>query len=348
MSVWGSPVTEQMLPQWPTDLMTSSTTMGICPLHYQVLRNGNKYALLQTLTRTVGPLTKVLWLQMKIKKWKTAGLLTKVLWHQLRSKRPNSAIWWNKPVILLTNNLQFVTGFLVDIFEAICDQQEHGKQEAKFFFFWCSAHCSMMRFFSHKLPDSSPRVVRLVLAVCNRLTWFQDKKCHSADSLVFLLELSHFLSHTHIIHACTHAPPSLTPNNSHTHTTPSQCNSQSVLFSCSLPPAWSDLISPAGVSFGPARAFYGPVAWQQDGFKMAAAASRFNPLPLTFTKILHHSPHLSIFGMLSPVYSHARPSPGTSWSSLTAVNYVLLGCKHWWRHNQFLPSFSLQGNYQTS
>ena len=130
--------------------------------------------------------------------------------------------------------------------------------------------------------------------------------------------------------------------------TPSQCNSQSVLFSCSLPPAWFDLISPAGVSFRPARDFQGPVAWLQDGFKMATAASRFNPLPLTFTKNLHHSSHLSIFGMLSPVYSHARLSPGISWSSLTAVIYVLLGCKRWWCHNQFLPSFSLEGNYQTS
>ena len=37
--------------------------------------------------------------------------------------------------------------------------------------------------------------------------------------------------------------------------TPSQCNSQSVLFSCSLPPARSDLISPAGVSSRPAWAF---------------------------------------------------------------------------------------------
>ena len=33
----------------------------------------------------------------------------------------------------------------------------------------------------------------------------------------------------------------------------------------------------------------------------------------------------------------------TSWSSLTAVIYVLLGCKHWWCHDQFLPSFSLEG-----
>ena len=90
------------------------------------------------------------------------------------------------------------------------------------------------------------------------------------------------------------------------------------------------------------------LAWLQEGFKMAAEASKFNPLPLTFTKILHHSSSLSIFGMLSPVYSHARLSPGTSWSSLTAVIYVLLGCKHWWCHNQFLPSFSLEGNYQTS
>ena len=67
---------------------------------------------------------------------------------------------------------------------------------------------------------------------------------------------------------------------------------------------------------------------------MAAAASRFSPLPFTFTKILHHSSQLSIFGMLSPVYSHARLSPGISSSSLTAVIYVLLGCKHWWCHNQ--------------
>ena len=106
----------------------------------------------------------------------------------------------------------------------------------------------------------------------------------------------------------------------------------------------------SGVSFRPAPlpGYKTAVAWLQDGFKMAAAASRFNPLPLTFTKILHHSSHLSIFGMLSPVYSHARLSPGTSWSSLTAVIYVLLGCKHWWCHNQFFPPFSLEGNYQTS
>ena len=123
---------------------------------------------------------------------------------------------------------------------------------------------------------------------------------------------------------------------------------QSTVFSCSLPSVWSDLISPAGVSFRPAPAFYEPVTWLQDSFKMVAAASKFNPLPLTFTKILHHSSHLSIFGMLSPAYSHARLSPGTSWSRLTAVIYVLLGCKHWWCHNQFLPSFSLEGNYQTS
>ena len=49
---------------------------------------------------------------------------------------------------------------------------------------------------------------------------------------------------------------------------------------------------------------------------------------LLLSQRLHHSSHLSIFGMLSPVYSHARLSPGTSWSSLTAVIYVLLGCKH--------------------
>ena len=67
------------------------------------------------------------------------------------------------------------------------------------------------------------------------------------------------------------------------------------------------------------------------------------PPPLTFIKISHHSSHLSIFGMLPPVYSHARLPPGTSWSSLTAVIYVLLGCKHWWCHNQFFPSFSLEG-----
>ena len=52
------------------------------------------------------------------------------------------------------------------------------------------------------------------------------------------------------------------------------------------------------------------------------------PPPLTFIKISHHSSHLSIFGMLPPVYSHARLPPGTSWSSLIAVIYVLLGCKH--------------------
>ena len=45
------------------------------------------------------------------------------------------------------------------------------------------------------------------------------------------------------------------PGNRNCVYTPSQCNSQSVLFSCSLPPAWFDLISPAGVSFRPARAF---------------------------------------------------------------------------------------------
>ena len=43
-------------------------------------------------------------------------------------------------------------------------------------------------------------------------------------------------------------------------TDPSRANevrsgSQSVLFSCSLPPSCSDLISPAGVSFRPAKAF---------------------------------------------------------------------------------------------
>ena len=33
------------------------------------------------------------------------------------------------------------------------------------------------------------------------------------------------------------------------------------------------------------------------------------PPPLTFTKISHHSSHLSIFGMLSPVYCHAGLPP---------------------------------------
>ena len=63
--------------------------------------------------------------------------------------------------------------------------------------------------------------------------------------------------------------------------TPSQCNAQSVLYNYSLPRARSDLLSHARVSFRPARDFYGPVAWLQDGFKMAAAASRLNP-PLNF------------------------------------------------------------------
>ena len=59
----------------------------------------------------------------------------------------------------------------------------------------------------------------------------------------------------------------------HTHThTPSQCNSQSVLFSCSLPPVWSDLISPAGVSFRPARLSRGPLP----GYKRVSKW----PLPL--------------------------------------------------------------------
>ena len=100
----------------------------------------------------------------------------------------------------------------------------------------------------------------------------------------------------------------------------------SLVAPCRLP----DLTSLAllGSASGQPGLSTGPVAWLQDGFKMAAAASRFNPLPLTFTKISHHSSHLSIFGMLSPVYSHARLPPGTSWSSLTAVIYVLLGCKH--------------------
>ena len=113
----------------------------------------------------------------------------------------------------------------------------------------------------------------------------------------------------------------------------------SLVAPCPLP----DLTSLAllGSLSGQRRLSRGPVAWLQDGFKMAAAASRFNPLSLTFTKILHHSSHLSIFGMLSSIYSHARLSPGTSWSSLTAVIYVLLGCKHWWCHNQFLPPFHL-------
>ena len=67
------------------------------------------------------------------------------------------------------------------------------------------------------------------------------------------------------------------------------------------------------------------------------------PPLLTFPKISHHSSHLSIFGMLSPVYSRATLPTGTSWSSVTAVIYVLLGCKHWWCHNQFLHSFSFEG-----
>ena len=74
-------------------------------------------------------------------------------------------------------------------------------------------------------------------------------------------------------------------------------------------------------------------------------STHFPLLSQRFCTTLHTS---AFFGMLSAVYSHSRLSPGISSSSLTAVIYVLLGCKHWWCHNQFLPSFSLEGNYQTS
>ena len=51
-------------------------------------------------------------------------------------------------------------------------------------------------------------------------------------------------------------------------------------------------------------------------------------LPSTFTKIWHCCSHLILFGMLSPVASHARLPPHSSLSSLPVLVNVLFGRKH--------------------
>ena len=62
--------------------------------------------------------------------------------------------------------------------------------------------------------------------------------------------------------------------------TPSQCNSQSVLFSCSLPPARSDFISPAGVSFRPGGLSWGPLPGYKRVSKWRLQLQDSTPFPL--------------------------------------------------------------------
>ena len=83
--------------------------------------------------------------------------------------------------------------------------------------------------------------------------------------------------------------------------TPSQRNSQSVLFSCSLPPARFDLISPAGGQLQASAGFLGARCLATRRFQNGGCSFKIQPHSLTFTKISHHSSHLLIFGMLSPV-----------------------------------------------
>ena len=68
------------------------------------------------------------------------------------------------------------------------------------------------------------------------------------------------------------------------------------------------------------------------------------PFPLLSQRLcttLHTSASLGCYLL----FTHMPDCP---LAPLTAVIYVLLGCKHWWCHNQFFPSFSFKGNYQTS
>ena len=83
--------------------------------------------------------------------------------------------------------------------------------------------------------------------------------------------------------------------------TPPQRNSQSVLFSCSLPPARFDLISPAWGQFQASAGFLGARCLATRRFQNGGCSFKIQPHSLTFTKISHHSSHLLIFGMLSPV-----------------------------------------------
>ena len=119
-------------------------------------------------------------------------------------------------------------------------------------------------------------------------------------------------------------------DNTHTHTPPHLLSATVRVYALVAPCRLPDLTSLAllGSVSGQHGLSRGPLPGYKTVSKWRLQLQDSTPPPLTFTKISHHSSHLSIFGMLSPVYSHARLSPGTSWSSLTAVIYVLLGCKH--------------------
>ena len=72
--------------------------------------------------------------------------------------------------------------------------------------------------------------------------------------------------------------------------TPSQCNAQRVLFSCSLAPARSDLISRARVIFRPVRAFWGArclVTWRFQNGGCSFKTQSSSQLSQRFGTVVH-------------------------------------------------------------